>query len=262
MLQEIGAFSRVTLLAFKGLFSWMNPVIYLMSMLILPLFHVIFYVMLGRFSQANSLEWYLVGNAIVVCAYNAIFGVGGSLSQDRTSGTLSLVLISPRSKLYIFAGRTLILALHGFATSALGFIVGWVGFGLDLSHANWAVLIPVMVLTTLTAGGLGLLIAAISLVVVDTNMLLNLGVAILVLLVGVNFPVSMLPAPLQWISSILPLQRGVSAARLLVSGAALKQVSPLLIQESCVGVLYLLAGYLLFLLMERRARGAGTLDLY
>jgi hypothetical protein len=66
----------------------------------------------------------------------------------------------------------------------------------------------------------------------------------------------------QAISSVLPLTRGISAARLLVQGASFADVTPLLLGELMVGLVYALLGYLLFAVFEVEAKKRGTLEVF
>ena len=71
-----------------------------------------------------------------------------------------------------------------------------------------------------------------------------------------------MPAWVQVTSSVLPLTRGISAARLLVQGANLAEVTPLLLGELAVGLMYSLFGYLLFAVFEVEAKKRGTLEVF
>ncbi|MFZ5818230.1 MAG: ABC transporter permease [Bacillota bacterium] len=262
-MSELRAYGRLMLLSFRALFGWLNPVIYLSSLVIGPLFQILFFAMVGRYgSPEQSTSWYAVGNAVHGCALTAVFAVGAIFNQERSAGTLGLVLITPRSRMLVFAGRALVLILHGLVTVALGFLLGWAVLGLDLSQTNWPALLLVLLLVTLTSGALGLAVSAFNLVATDVNLVLNTLVAGLLLLAGINFPPEMLPAPLRLLSGALPMTRGVAAARLAVEGVGLADLLPLIQGEALVGLSYLLLGYLLFRALEQQSRRAGTLDMY
>lgn len=79
-------------------------------------------------------------------------------------------------------------------------------------------------------------------------------------MVGVNFPIEALPGVLSKISYGLPLTRGVMAARLLLNGAAWSDISSLVAGEALVGGIYILIGYVIFLIIEKRSTISGTLD--
>jgi ABC-2 type transport system permease protein len=80
------------------------------------------------------------------------------------------------------------------------------------------------------------------------------------LVCGVNFPVSYLPAYIQPISYAIPMTYGTEAARMAVAGSPLGDISGLLGLEALVGLVVMLTGYLMFRWFERIARSKGTLD--
>ena len=84
----------------------------------------------------------------------------------------------------------------------------------------------------------------------------------LLLFSGANIPLTELPAWIQGISYVLPLTRGIVAAREIVAGAGLMEVAPLLWGELAVGLAYFLLGYLLFSLFEVFAKRRGTLEVF
>ena len=77
---------------------------------------------------------------------------------------------------------------------------------------------------------------------------------------GANVKISALPVWMQFVSNILPLTRGIAASRALAAGASLSEVSPLLISELGIGLMYGLLGYFLFAWFEIQAKQKGTLE--
>jgi hypothetical protein len=61
---------------------------------------------------------------------------------------------------------------------------------------------------------------------------------------------------------MLPLTRGIQAARLLVRGASLAEVRPQLGGELAVGLVYALIGFALFSWFENQARRRGSLEAF
>jgi hypothetical protein len=60
----------------------------------------------------------------------------------------------------------------------------------------------------------------------------------------------------------LPLTRGIAAARLIINGASLERVAPLLAGVVLVGAAYAFLGYSLFRWFERQAKRRGTLEAF
>ncbi len=108
--------------------------------------------------------------------------------------------------------------------------------------------------------GIGFVFGSLSLVVRDGWMITSTFVSALYILSGVNFPVESLPSVLQPVAYALPLTRGVQAARLALQGAEPGAIASLLVGEVLVGAAYLVIGYVVFRMIERRSMSSGTLD--
>ncbi|MCL4394019.1 MAG: ABC transporter permease, partial [Chloroflexi bacterium] len=79
---------------------------------------------------------------------------------------------------------------------------------------------------------------------------------------GANVPLERLPDWMQAVSTVLPLTRGIQAARLFVDGAPFGEVWPLIAGELAVGAIYALAGFSIFQWFESQARRRGTLEAF
>jgi ABC-2 type transport system permease protein len=83
---------------------------------------------------------------------------------------------------------------------------------------------------------------------------------LLYILSGVNFPTNLLPKFLQAISYSLPLTRGIQAARLAMTGADWSAISPLFVGEFLIGMVYMVAGYMLFNWFEKISLVDGQIE--
>jgi ABC-2 type transport system permease protein len=182
------------------------------------------------------------------------------VGRERDEGTLVYLVGSPANRLAIFVGRATFNILDGMLTVALAFIWGMLLLGLDLSAANLPGLVLTILVTTASTCGLGLLMGSVSLVALNVMFVNNTVYFLLLLFSGANLPLDRLPAWMQIVSAVLPLTRGIRSARLLVGGASLAEVWPLLAGELAVGLVYALAGFILFSWFEAQARQRGTLE--
>jgi len=78
----------------------------------------------------------------------------------------------------------------------------------------------------------------------------------------VNIPNDALPSWLGAIGQCLPLTHGIEAAREIVNGAPLSDVSGLLATEALIGLLYATAAYCLFRVFESEGRRRASLETY
>lgn len=248
--------------ATRALFSWLNPAMWLTQLLVLPLFQMAFFVYIARYINPVGVDavYIAVGNALQVVSFSAIFAVSNITSEEKWQGTLIPLLATPANRFPLFLGRAMIQVLNGMLTIVMGFAYATYIFEVDLSRTNVLALAVVIAVTSFTMTGFGLMIGSVGLYLRTAMIIANIFLFIGLLLCGVNFPVSALPAWLQPASYAIPLTYGTSAARLAVAGATSMEIAPLVIEEILVGAAAIMAGYALFISFEYLARARGTLE--
>jgi ABC-2 type transport system permease protein len=260
---NIRLFWQGALLSYVALFHWMRPIQYMASKILMPLAQMFFFVYLGTYATGSSnAAYYIVGNALQIAAVSGIFGMTMSIGGDRDSGTLAYILGTPANRLVVFMGRAFMNILDGTFGVFIAFTWGVVLMGLDLSHTNIGALALTIFITTISTCGLGLWLGCLALITVNVMFVNNFVYFLLLIFSGANVQLDQMPAWVQFISSMLPLTRGISAARLLVHGANLADISSLLLGELAVGIVYGILGYLLFALFEVVAKRRGTLEVF
>jgi ABC-2 type transport system permease protein len=100
-------------IAYRGLFNWIRPAMYIPTMLGSPLFQLIFFTKLGQFAHAQSRDFYIVGNSVQVCAMSSVYGMTMSVANERWFGTLGPLLASPANRAAVFLGRGLPVLANG-----------------------------------------------------------------------------------------------------------------------------------------------------
>ena len=71
-----------------------------------PLFQILFFTYLGRFALAGESDaFFIVGNAVQVCAMAAVYGMTMAVANERQFGTLGPLLASPANRPAVFLGR-------------------------------------------------------------------------------------------------------------------------------------------------------------
>lgn len=260
---EVGVFARSTYFQYVALFQWATVQGYIAYKVLLPVTQILFFVELGTYAtgRQNAL-YFALGNALQLTANAGIFGVIATVANERQFGTLPILLASPANRLVTFLSRAVVNVIDGIATVIVGLAVAAILFGLDLQHGNLLLLGLCVLVISFTTAGLGLLFGSIGLIMRDAIIIANVVYYLLLVVCGINFPVSRLPEVIQFVSYGLPLTRGVEAAREAAAGASFSHISGLLAGEVVVGVLYALAGYALFRLLEAYARRGGLQEAY
>ena len=94
-------------------------------MLIGPLFQILFFAYLGRYSGVEDDAFFVVGNAVQASAMSGVFAATMTIANERQFQTLSPLLATPANRFAIFMGRSLPVIANGLLVSAFGFLVGW-----------------------------------------------------------------------------------------------------------------------------------------
>lgn len=261
LLLSLRLFFQGAILSYVALFSWLRPTTYLASKVISPLTYMIFFVLLGTFATGReSAPFYIIGNAMQAVASSGIFGVTMSIGNDRQLGTLPYLFATPANRIVVFVGRAFVHVIDGMLGVVLMFLFGMILLGLDLSQANLLALSITILITAFSTSGLGLLMGSLSLITRNVTFVNNTVFYSLLVFSGANVDLDSLPAWGQAVSLVLPLNRGIVAARQIIAGGALAQVTPLLVGEVLIGLCYVLFGYFLFRWLEFQAKLYGTLE--
>ncbi len=258
---NVRLFFQGALLSYIALFRWLKPQTYLASKIIMPLSQLVFFSLLGSYATGpGSRSFYVIGNAVQMAAVSGIFGVTLSIGGDRQEGTLPYLFATPANRLVMFVGRAFIHVIDGMLGIVIGLTWGVLIMGLDLSKTDPLALALIILITTFSTSGLGLLLGCLSLMTVNVMFINNTVYFLLLIFSGANLNLAQLPAWMQAVSSILPLTRGIAAARKVIGGASLADVSTLLLEEFLIGAMYIFIGYMMFRWFEFQAKQRGTLE--
>lgn len=255
--------ARKATLSYKGLFGIMNWQQYVMVNLGTPIMQMLCFTMVANYVYgAVDVSKWLIGNALVMTYFNAIFGVGSQLSSERNSGTLKLLIASPSDRVGIFLPRAILHIFDGLFAVIVGFIIGTVFLGFTLPLSAWPAFLVALIVASFSAMSFGLIISCLGLLSRDLNLILNIASMSMLSLTGANFPIDRMPFWLQTISQAMPLTRSIALCRALQNGESLSANIDLLYGELILGALLMVVGILLFHLMEKIAIKRGVLELF
>jgi ABC-2 type transport system permease protein len=247
-------------LSYRALFNWLRPSVYIPTMLAAPVFQILFFAYLGRYTGVANDAHFVVGNAVQASAMAGVYGMVMALGNERQFGTLSAVLATPVNRLALFCGRALPLIANGLLVSAFGFAVGVMLLDVRVSPAALPAIAATVVLTTVSCSMFGLTLGSVGLRAKDIWLSSNLAYMLMLLLCGVNVPLDRLPGWLATAGHVLPLTHGIEATRELAAGAQLADVAGLMARETLIGVCYAVLGYGLLRIFEAESRRRASLD--
>jgi ABC-2 type transport system permease protein len=213
--------------------------------------------------KVNEFILYLMVGTLVWHYLSLVFDlVSESIQWERWEGTIEYTFMAPISRLTHLLGQAAFAMLYGiFHTTIILGIVS-VFFQVDLGRANpWTMLVIVIAGST-SFIGLGMFAAVLPLLSPEKGLQMTNIIKALVLLVsGVYYPVSVLPTFLQPLSRLSPatyMLEGMRAALLNgvgVGSAFVPYILPLLL----TGLITIPAGLYTFMRAERYAKTTGAL---
>jgi len=187
--------------------------------------------------------------------------IAETIAVERWEGTLEYTMMAPIRRWSHLVGSVAYAVMYGLVHTAVMLIVLTLFFGLDLSHSNIPTAAAFMVIGSFSFVGIGMMAAILPLLYVERGAQMTFVLQSCLLLVsGVYYPISILPAWMQVLAHLSPatyILDGVRAA--LLDGVGITalwyDVWPLLV----MGVAFIPIGLWSFGRAERYAKRTGKL---
>jgi ABC-2 type transport system permease protein len=186
----------------------------------------------GFTSPASYFAFVVVGISMVSIMY-ACFSIPDLVRQELVAGTFDRLLLSPFGAVRSVIAMTLFPLLLSFVLAILTLGLGCALFGLQLHWSTVPLSVPVMVLALFAFLPFGLAFAALTVVIKQGNVGTSWLIALLSIVGGLYFPVSLLPEWVQTAAKLQPFTGATSVLRHLLVNTP--------IAESVVGQLLKMA---------------------
>lgn len=154
----------------------------------------------------------VIGVAITSLMALGLTGIGSRVREGQMMGTLELMLLSPNRLGVLLISSSLWSHAQAIVTLVVYLLVG-AALGMDLGRANVPMAAISLALAVVAFNALGLLSASLVIVIKQGNPVSLLVGTASVLLGGVFYPVTVLPAWLQAIGQLLPLTHALELVR-------------------------------------------------
>jgi ABC-2 type transport system permease protein len=250
------------LTSYRALFNWISPWVFFPILVVYPLFQILFFAYLGRFAGVESDEFFLIGNMFIATATAGLFGMGHAVANERRSQTLAAILASPASRVALFLGRTLPSIITGFGTAVISFALGALILDVSLSSRELLAVSVAVLASSFACTAMGLCVGALGLRGRNVSLFADTIAGSMLLVSGANVPLERLPEWIQALSSVIPLTHGIEAAREIAGGATVADTGDLLLAETAIGIIYLVAGFALVRVFELESRRSATLETF
>jgi ABC-2 type transport system permease protein len=149
----------------------------------------------------------IVGLTVVQIMHVGLQSFAAKLRQDQTTGTLEALFVTPAPQTLVVVGSAAYDLLRAAGLAALLLVLGMTVFGLDLSVDLSSVLVLLVAAPAALAffAGIGIALAAATIVFKQTTVLTNFATNALAVFGGVYFPVSVFPGILEPIAEASPV---------------------------------------------------------
>jgi len=167
----------------------------------------------------------LIGLAFSSYLGLSLSNFSSSIREGQTTGTLEIMLLSPTRLSAILVSSSLWSYVMTTINVIIYLVVGALVFGFNVSNANFLTAFVMLVLSIASFSGIGILSAAMVLVVKKGDPISWVFGGASSLLAGVFYPISVLPNWLTPLSHVLPLTYALDGMRLaMLRGYSLYQV--------------------------------------
>jgi ABC-2 type transport system permease protein len=179
----------------------------------------------GFKSPGSYFGFVVVGISMVSVMYSC-FSIPDLVRQELVAGTFDRLLLSPFGAVRSVMAMTLFPLLFSFILSGLTLGLGCVLFGLRLHWSTVPLAVPAMALALLAFLPFGLMFAALTVVIKQGNVGTSWLIALLSIIGGLYFPISLLPHWVQTAAKLQPFTAATTVLRhLLVNSAVQESVS-------------------------------------
>jgi ABC-2 type transport system permease protein len=203
----------------------------------------------------------LVG-AVVWAYLGIIFEIlTETVAWERWEGTIEYTFMAPLSRPIHLFGMGAFAIVYGVIRAVLLFGVVAMFFDLNLSHANFAAALVVLLVASISFIGIGMMTAVLPLISPEKGTQLGfIAQGLLLVVSGVYYPVEVLPQWMQWISVISPATYALDGMRdAIIDGAGITAMGDELWPLVVIGIVSVPLGLEVFRRGERYAKRHGKL---
>ena len=211
---------------------------------------------------ANERVLYLIIGALLWGFLSILFEtVSEAVAWERWEGTIEYTFMAPIHRFTHLGGTCLFGIVYGVLRTVLVLVAVVFFFRLDLHQANLWSALAVLVLSSFSFMGMGLIAAVLPLMSPERGpQATHIVQALLLLVSGVYYDVAALPHWLQPVAALSPATYTLNAARAaLLHGAGLAQVAPDLWRLVALGLVLIPMGLGAFAWGEHYALRTGKL---
>jgi ABC-2 type transport system permease protein len=153
---------------------------------------------------ANYVAYLLIGANVFTIVSNAFWHIAHWVRFEQETGTLEAVYLTPTSSVTLIAGVSLYSAVRGVGSALIAYFLGCLVFGVNPIQGDVLLALLFIFVGIIPLYGLTFLFGAVVLKLKESNSLINLMQWVVSFLMGIFFPVTVLPPFLRLIAQLFP----------------------------------------------------------
>lgn len=166
----------------------------------------------------NYVAYLLIGANVFTLVANAFWHIAYWMRFEQETGTLEAVYLTPTSSLTLAAGVSLYSIVRGLSSGLFAYLFGCLIFGVNPLQGQIGLALLFIGVGLIPLYGLSLLFGATVLRVKESNAILNLMQWVVSFLMGIFYPVLVLPPVLRALAWLFPPTWMVNGARSALLG--------------------------------------------
>jgi ABC-2 type transport system permease protein len=216
----------------------------------------------GQNVDGRYLVLYLVIGTLVWRYLSLIFyWITDVIGMERWEGTIEYTLMAPVRRVTHMAGQTFFAVIYSLIFSTIILAVSVVLFDIDMSNANLPGGGLMLIVGSLSFIGVGIMGSTLPLLFPERgSQMTHVIIAVLLLVSGVYYPISVLPELLQKLAVLSPATYVLDGTRMaLLEGVPTSRLWPFVWPTLIMGVIAIPVGLWIFGVAEKYAKRAGKL---
>lgn len=203
----------------------------------------------------------LIGNLVWRFLSQIFYWITDLINIERWEGTIEYTLMAPVRRLTHMAGQTIYAVLYSLVFTGAILAATALVFKIDLSRANLLGGLVMMLAGSFSFIGIGIMASTMPLLFPERgSQMTHVFIALLLLVSGVYYPVSVLPGFLKDLAVFSPATYVLDGVRrALLEGAPTRSLWPSIWPVLIMGVILIPAGLWVFEQAERYAKRTGKL---
>jgi ABC-2 type transport system permease protein len=153
---------------------------------------------------ANYVAFLLIGSNVFTLVSNAFWHIAYWLRFEQETGTLEAIYLTPTSSLNLAAGVAVYSAIRGLTAAILSYIIGCLVFQVNPLQGDVLLALAFIFVGLIPLYGVAFLFGALVLKVKESNALVSLMQWVVSFLMGIFFPITVLPPFIRFVALLFP----------------------------------------------------------